>query len=237
MLVVDFCRRVEPWSGFVVGAASGRRARCMRIVMPNLRWGNFLCSKLCGGICPCQRLRSWRRLRKRTSKGPLLVVPISVTLTSTHWRLWTMDSPSTCTEIMRKLEPSHFRLYEVRLPMQILEQRPRLYLQHMMLPHETFSTLFHKYPHCLAGEGVAQPVCNFDFLGENERASSHGESSCKASTQLVKALYPIELSWRWGTVPWGRQGLGKVNGSFIMGFLLSDWYYHDDLLLHLWILS
>ena len=73
-------------------------------------------------------------------------------------------------DLMRKLEPSNFRLYEVRLPMKILEQQPRLYLQHMMLPHETFSTLFHKYPTAWQERVLPSPSAISNFW---EQMSEH----------------------------------------------------------------
>ena len=58
----------------------------------------------------------------------------------------TCDSQRMYSSLMHKLQPSKFNAFESRMSMTILEQPPRPYLQYMLSPHETFSSLYHDYP-------------------------------------------------------------------------------------------
>ena len=49
-------------------------------------------------------------------------------------------------DLMRNLAPSQFHTFNATLPMKVHERRVRPYLQSFLLPHETFSVLYHSYP-------------------------------------------------------------------------------------------
>ena len=50
------------------------------------------------------------------------------------------------TEFIDKLDPPHFQPHVTALPMKLLGSEIKPYDQHMLLPHETFATLYHAYP-------------------------------------------------------------------------------------------
>ena len=51
------------------------------------------------------------------------------------------------TDFMDKLAPSHFKPHIEKMPLKLLEKNPKPYFQYIVLPHETFATLYHHYQH------------------------------------------------------------------------------------------
>ena len=49
-------------------------------------------------------------------------------------------------ELVRKLEKQYLNSFEASIPLKLLEKNAKPHDQHILLPHETFATLFHMYP-------------------------------------------------------------------------------------------
>ena len=50
------------------------------------------------------------------------------------------------SDLIKKLDPPHIDRFECTLPLKLHEKNPRDHVQHMLLPHETFSKMYHMYP-------------------------------------------------------------------------------------------
>lgn len=50
------------------------------------------------------------------------------------------------SDLIKKLDPPHIHRFECTLPLKLHEKNPRDHVQHMLLPHETFSKMYHMYP-------------------------------------------------------------------------------------------
>ena len=105
-------------------------------------------------------------------------------------------------DLMSSLAPSHFAPYKAKLPMMLHPDSPPLkYEQSILLPHETFNTLYNFYPHEFKKRMCPSNDVCYSFWDKM--------AGCPIlDGHPVHARTDLPCDWRYLAVPWSMHGDG-----------------------------